>query len=135
MPTVLLSAQPPQPPDDWGDLPGFDAVLLKPASGAEVLECVGTLLKLAWLRAKAASVPPRLDEADLLGPAGNFPPAADCAELAGLARQGAVYEIEEWIAHTRQLRPESEAFFRAVEVCLAGLDFEGIGTIVSLPQE
>ena len=48
MPVVLLSAQPPHPPDDWGELPGFDAVLLKPTSVAEVLECIGGLLGLVW---------------------------------------------------------------------------------------
>lgn len=123
VPAVLLSAQPPHPPDDWGTLPGFDAVLLKPVGGAEVLECIGDLLGLAWQRAEQA--PAGSGEAGRAATRG-VPSTASCAELAEWARQGAVYEIEEWIAHTRQIRPECREFCREVEHCLATLDFERI---------
>jgi signal transduction histidine kinase len=126
MPVALLSAQPPRPPDDWGDWAGFDAALLKPLGGAEVLECVGGLLGLVWLRAE-----PKADGE----PAGHAaavrePPSAEaCGELAEWARLGAVYEIEEWIAGVRRNHPESGEFCREVENRLAALDFGGIAAM------
>jgi len=126
MPVVLLSAQPPHPPHDWGELPGFDAVLLKPASGAEVLECIGGLLGLVWQWANESTT---LDNSDEMGrgatPLG-FLSAAECAELTELARRGAIYEIEEWLAHTRENQSDCVEFCRKVEHCLAAFDFEGI---------
>lgn len=113
IPVALLSAMPARPPDDWGDAPGFDAVLLKPVGGAELMEAVGGLLGLEWRSSEAdAAAPLRVGMAD---------PA-----LAELARQGAVYEIEDWIAATRRTEPDRKALCDEVERRLAGLDFAGI---------
>jgi len=91
-----------------------------------VLECIGGLLGLAWQRAEEVTVLADLDETGRVALPQHLPSAAQCAELAGLARQGCVYEIEECLAHLRQIRPECGEFCRAVEECLAALDFEGI---------
>ena len=123
VPAVLLSAQPPRPPADWGASSDFDAVLLKPVNGTEILECVGRVLGLAWRRAEenpAAPVPGNSETRQ------ESPSPAECAELAGLVGQGAIYEVEEWIARLHQARPECRAFCREVEARLAVLDFEGI---------
>jgi hypothetical protein len=101
-------------------------VLLKPVHGREILECVGGLLGLEWRRAVGISDGPEPDGPENAKNRQQPPSAVECAELAGLAQQGAVYEIEEWIARMRQSRPECRAFCREVEACLAALDFDGI---------
>ncbi len=126
MPAVLLSAQPPHPPDDWGDAPGFDADLLKPISGAEALDCIGGLLGLEWQRAKVAPALASAEEAGLTVAPPGFPSAAEREELAKLASQGAIYEIEEWLARLRENRTDCMEFCRDVEHHLALFDFAGI---------
>lgn len=121
IPAVLLSAQPPLPPKDWGSLPGFDAVLLKPVNGADVLQCIGGLLGLVWLRAGKTAGLPRPGRG-----CAAMPSAAECATLATLAQQGAVYELEEWLARVRLLQPECAAFCDEVGERLSALDLAGI---------
>jgi CheY-like chemotaxis protein len=130
-PAMLLSAQPPHPPDDWGDVPGFDAVLLKPVGGAEVLECIGRLLGLAWQRADSAAAPAGSNRAGDMARPEPLPGAAELSELGELIRQSAVYEIEEWVAHARNTMPECGAFCREVEHCLAALDFARMAALVA----
>lgn len=130
---VLLSAQPPCPPGDWGALPGFDALLLKPVGAAELLECIGSLLGLTWIWAEEAAMLAGLDETSRAAASRALPSAAECAELAELARRGAVYEIEAWTARLSQIRPECREFCRKVETRLAALDFKGIAAIATQP--
>ncbi len=130
VPALLLSAQPPCPPADWGALPCFDAVLLKPVNGTEILECVGRVLGLAWQRAKGIPAAPGPDMPENSEPRQESPSAAECVELADFVRQGAIYEIEEWIARFHQARPECRAFCNEVAARLAVLDFEGIVAIL-----
>jgi len=139
VPAVLLSALPPTPPDDWDDMRGFDVVLLKPAGAAELLSCIGGLLELTWLRevtdggrdgggSKGVLAP--ADAAWETGPLSAELSAAERTELAELARQGAVYEIEEWIARLRLARPQCRPLLARVEERLAALDFAGITAVV-----
>lgn len=130
IPAVLLSAQPPLPPKDWGKLPGFDAVLLKPVNGADVLQCIGGLLGLVWLKAGSTGGLPRPGTGCMA-----MPSAADCATLATLAQQGAVYELEEWLARVRLIQPGCTAFCDEVDERLSVLDFAAIAGRVTPVQD
>ena len=55
-----------------------------------------------------------------------FLSATECAELTELARQGAVYEIEEWLAQIRENRTDCLEFCSKAEQCLAVFDFDAI---------
>lgn len=124
MPAILLSAQPPHPPDDWGHQPGFDAVLLKPVNGTEILASIGSVLGLTWQRALAATRESENLPHPVSGDAGFAPD--ELAELAEWVRQGAWYEIEAWIARLRLKRPEKEAFYLMLEQRLVEMDFPGM---------
>jgi signal transduction histidine kinase/DNA-binding NarL/FixJ family response regulator len=125
-PAILLSAMPAEPPADLRSTAGFEAVLLKPVEGGELLDAIGRLLGLGWRRApgvaESAPVPP----SPWAEPERRSITVAERAELAGFARQGAVYEIEDWIERRRDSAPEDAAFLERLEARLAVLDFEGI---------
>jgi len=55
------------------------------------------------------------------------------AELAALAGEGAIYELEDWIARAQRLGHPDAALLSAVEQRLAVLDFEGLQALAARP--
>jgi signal transduction histidine kinase/CheY-like chemotaxis protein len=129
LPAILISAMPPAPPPGLDPSLRFEAILLKPLAGDELLEAMGRVLDLDWIGAESGMV-----DRDDTAPVSASGPAADSrAELRDLAEAGAVYEIEEWVARARLAAPRCEGWLKQVETRLAVLDFEGIAALADDP--
>lgn len=120
--TVLLSAAPPSPPDGWPLNRGFSLSLLKPVDHDLLLQRIGELLDLKWIRDKPLS--------ESASATAARPPVPEMQALARMVDLGEVTAIREWSTHLRRDYPQCSAFADEVERAITMLDFKALEAIL-----
>ena len=104
LPVFLLSAAPAQAPKDWNSPLDFDACLLKPLNIEEFTQALGRSLGLVWDTGwRGPEDLPKVQAAPV-GPVSR----EDLLTLRHLAREGSLFEVEDWIEQRRHLPEEAQ---------------------------
>jgi two-component system, sensor histidine kinase LadS len=67
--------------------------------------------------------------------AGPVPPESERRELAVLAKDGRLTDIERWIENMMRIHPSCAAFLTEMRHCLEALDFAGLEALALAPRE
>lgn len=123
LPVVLVSAAEPLRPAGFPAAIDFDGILDKPLNEAKLFGLLGRLLALDWQPAvtSAATV--------------SVPPSARRAELARLAAEGRVTEIEEWACALATESPAWTDYAGRVERAVLQLDFAELARLAGDPTD
>lgn len=98
---------------------GFAATLVKPLEAERLAAAVSRTLGLAWLQPLRPA--PAAATAEWVRPS-----AALLEELRVAAEQGRISDIEDWVAHVREVEPAAAGFADDVMVAVRRLDLAGI---------
>ena len=117
LPVVLISAAPPNRPDDLPPRLDFADHFLKPLDHLKVLQCLGDLLGLDWNEADEKPVPPApaLLETET--------PAVEMATLRAMIENGRISEIMDWAEALKAKEPQHESFADKIHIAARQLDF------------
>jgi CheY-like chemotaxis protein len=116
--TVLLSAAPPSPPDGWPLNRGFSLSLLKPVDHDVLLQRIGELLDLRWIKDKPLS--------ESASGITSRPPVPEMQALSRMVDLGEVTAIREWSTNLRRDYPQCSVFADEVERAITLLDFKAL---------
>ncbi len=120
--TVLLSAAPPSPPDGWPLNRGFSLNILKPVDHDVLLQRIGELLGIEWIREKPLS--------ESASGITARPPVPEMQALSRMVDLGEVTAIREWSANLRRDYPQCSAFADEVERAITLLDFKALEALL-----
>jgi hypothetical protein len=115
---VLLSAAPPSPPDGWPLNRGFSLSLLKPVDHDCLLQRIGELLDLRWIKDKSLS--------ESASGITSRPPVPEMQALSRMVDLGEVTAIREWSTNLRRDYPQCSGFADEVERAITLLDFKAL---------
>jgi signal transduction histidine kinase/CheY-like chemotaxis protein len=122
VPTVLVSAALPSPPDGWPLNRGFDGSFLKPLEHDELLGRIAELLNIEWMKAVPA---PKTLPVDL-----TKPPVPELQLLGQMVDLGEVTAIRDWIRNLRMSYPDCSAFADEVDRAVEMLDMAQLNALL-----
>ena len=122
IPTILISAAPPSPPDGWPLNLGFTTSFLKPVDHDSLLSRIGELLDLQWVQSAATS---ESSPAQLVRP-----PPPELQSLGRMVDLGEVTAIRDWARQLRRDYPQCAGFADEVEKAITMLDFKSIESLL-----
>lgn len=129
VPVVLISAAPPDRPEDLPATQTFAASLLKPLDHAEVLRCIGDLLGLDLQQEQAG--PPEPTDG---GAADARPGPAALDDLRRMIDSGQVTDIMGWAESLKASQPACGDFAERVRTAACTLDFPALNALAELPR-
>lgn len=122
IPTILISAAPPSPPDGWPLNLGFTTSFLKPVDHDSLLRRIGELLDLQWVQSAVTS---ESSPAQLVRP-----PPPELQSLGRMVDLGEVTAIRDWARQLRRDYPQCVDFADRIEQAINMLDFKSIESLL-----
>lgn len=120
IPVILLSAAPPQRPDDFPSALNFTSIQLKPLNTDSLLASIAMAFPLEWDAVKEES---HQDVA-------LHPPMELLSPLMEMIEDGAVTDITEWLKLFAYRYPEYSAYSAKIAACNLMLDFAGLRELI-----
>ena len=126
VPTLLISAALPSPPDGWPLDRGFSSSLLKPLDHDLLLQRLRELLEIEWILAEP--LPPAAPVEI------NKPPVPELQLLGQLVDLGEITAIRDWVQNLRITYPACAVFADQVEQAADALDLKAINVLLGRPE-
>lgn len=117
IPLILLSAAPPDRPQDLPESLRFASVQLKPFDANTLLNAIGEILAVEWVTTKAEV---HNKKADI----NQRPPMGMLTPLKAMIEQGAVTDITEWLEIFSAQHPQYSSYAAKIATANLTLDFK-----------
>lgn len=117
IPLILLSATPPDRPENLPETLRFASVQLKPIDANTLLNTIGEILAVEWVVTKAKV---HDEKADTI----HCPPMELLAPLKAMIEQGAVTDITEWLEIFSAQYPQYRLYAARIATANLTLDFK-----------
>lgn len=128
LPVILISAAPPDRPNDFPPELHFADALLKPLNHSEVLRCIGAHLNLIWIQDSGESQ-------ETLSIILSRPSDEEIRALRALIEAGRISDIVSWADEIISCNPQLIAFAERVKEAALDLDFEQLEELSTLSKE
>lgn len=117
IPLILLSAAPPDRPEDLPESLRFASVQLKPFDVNTLLNAIGAILAVKWAATEVHD-----NKADII----QRPPMELLAPLKAMIEQGAVTDITEWLEIFSTQHPQYAPYAAKITTANLTLDFKAL---------
>ncbi|MDP2903722.1 MAG: ATP-binding protein [Methylovulum sp.] len=119
IPLILLSATPPERPENLPETHRFADIQLKPLDANRLLTAIGEILAVKWTVTKAKA---HEEEAETI----HRPPMELLVPLKAMIEQGAVTDITEWLEIFSAQYPQYSAYAARIATANLTLDFNAL---------